>query len=94
MMMIEIDKRDVEIASLKEQLGLYESSTMSMAEALKSISEQLFRVSKYDDRDWSELKFILDKYGVVLDSSVMTYLSLAIPEFVRWKLGRTDEKPE
>lgn len=95
MLMMEIDKRDLELSFMREQMNLYQSATRDMAEALKNISESMLRVVTYDERDWTEFKFILDKYGVSYTGADLSSFSLIIPEFVRWKLARhVDEKSE
>ena len=88
MLMLEIDKRDVEIVQMREQLDLYANSLKTMAEALQLSSQNLFKLMKYEESDWTEFKFILDKYGVEYTESSLSQFALVVPEFIRWKLGR------
>jgi hypothetical protein len=88
MMMMEIDKRDVEIVNLKSSVEMNLKSMKEMAEALQLCSENLFKILRYSDDDWTELKFIIQKYGLCLDESQEIQLRMVIPEFVRWKMGQ------
>jgi hypothetical protein len=67
LLMIEIEKRDLEIKSLKEQLNLSSSSLSLVVSQLQSTTKILEKSLKISDEDWGDLLNSMNSFNIQLN---------------------------
>jgi len=91
MLMMEIDKRDIELDQLSQQLKFQTKTVEQMAEVLKVFSMTMTTAIQLTDADWQEFRALLDKYAVTGETLFADFLQGGcrgvLQEFLRYKLG-------
>lgn len=90
MLMMEIDKRDIELDQLSQQLKFQTKTVEQMAEVLKVFSMTMTTAIQLTDADWQEFRSLLDKYAITGETQLADLESSCrgvLQEFLRYKLG-------
>lgn len=93
-MMMEIEKRDVEIKTLQENVERLSQIIKEMSIVLSANSSAFLKATELSADDWREFGRIASKYGVqpsISDVVFQEFLNsswkLVVQEFLRYKLG-------
>lgn len=91
MMMLEIEKRDIELSQMKVISNLQTEAIREMALVMQNHSDMFQRGMNMTEEDWREFCSSLTKYDVDMNepilASIAPALRNAVQEFLRYKLG-------